>query len=289
MKRIALVTGITGFIGSHLAVALLDKEWEVHAIVRRHSKIETLHRDIQDRVVFYQLDEYPNMLKILHLVRPTVVFHLASLFLAQHDYDDIEPLMESNLIFGTRLLEAMVQTGTRAFINTGTAWQHYKNEVYNPVNLYAATKQAFEDILRYYQELGQIDVITLQLADTYGETDTRKKLLALLHNAAESGEILAMSPGEQKIDLVHVVDVVSAYILAAEYLYMGKTELFGCYAVTSGEVISLRELAVRYSRLIGKEIHIEWGGRPYRQREVMIPWNKGGILPGWKRIRTELM
>lgn len=289
MKRIALVTGITGFIGSHLAAALLNEEWEVHAIVRRHSKIETLPKGVQDHVVFYQLDEYPDMIEILHLAKPTVVFHLASLFLAQHGYDDIEPLMESNLTFGTKLLEAMAQMGIRAFINTGTAWQHYANEEYNPVNLYAATKQAFEAILRYYQELGQIDVITLQLSDTYGENDTRKKLLALLKNTAESGKKLAMSPGEQKIDLVHVEDVVSAYILAAKYIVMGKTEFLGSYAVTSGTAISLRELAERYSQLIGKKIHIEWGGRPYRRREVMIPWTKGVILPGWKRIRMELM
>ena len=74
--------------------------------------------------------------------------------------------MSSNITFGTQLVEAMVANGCYQFVNTGTSWQHYENDEYNPVNLYAATKQAFEDILRYYVETSALRVITLtQVSD----------------------------------------------------------------------------------------------------------------------------
>lgn len=52
--------------------------------------------------------------------------------------------------------------------------------------------------------------------------------------------------------------------------------------LSSGNPISLKELVAVYSRTIGKPLPIEWGGRAYRSREVMVPWNKGKKLPGWK-------
>src|SRR4051812_1833664 len=81
----------------------------------------------------------------LKACKPDVVFHLASLFVSDHRVQDVQNLVESNLLFGTQLLEAMAQAGVKRIINTGTSWQ-----CPHPFNLYAATKQAFESILGYY-------------------------------------------------------------------------------------------------------------------------------------------
>jgi nucleoside-diphosphate-sugar epimerase len=214
-------------------------------------------------------------------VTPDTVFHLASLFLSEHKPTDIERLISSNLLFATQLAEAMVQAGVWQLVNTGTSWQYYDGSAYNPVNLYAATKQAFEAILAYYVETTALRVITLKLYDTYGPGDRRQKLLHLLRRVAERQEPLAMSPGEQLIDLVHIDDVLHAYVIAADLLREGRVTAHDSFAVSSGAPVRLRDLVELYEKLLMRKLPIEWGGRPYRNREVMMPWHTGRVLPGW--------
>ena len=58
--------------------------------------------------------------------------------------------------------------------------------------------------------------------------------------------------------------------------------------VTSGKLIKLHDLVKVYEAIVKKKLNITWGGRPYRNREVMIPWNTGQTLPGWK-ARVDLV
>ena len=285
----ALLTGVTGFIGSHLARHLLKNNWEVNAIVRESSNLDVLPPDIKQNINFHVHTNQNSLLKIVKTSAPDVVFHLASLFLSNHKYEDIPALIESNVTFGTQLLDAMIKNDVKNLVNTGTSWQHYENKSYSPVNLYAATKQAFEDITKYYIETAGLHVINLQLFDTYGEGDRRRKLLSLLREIADSGETLQMSLGEQKIDIVHVDDVADAFLIAANFLLNEQYEFCDTYAISSGNAISLRDLVKKYEQILGKKLNIEWGKRAYREREVMIPWNTGKLLPTWLRKHTELM
>jgi len=281
-NRIALVTGATGFVGSHLVRRLIKEGWETHIITRSSSNLTQLE-DIAGKVIVHQHDgTTSSMINIVKDVEPEIVFHLASLFLAQHTSEDIERLVQSNLLFGTQLAEAMTLQGVTKLINTGTSWQHYENEDYNPVCLYAATKQAFEDMLKFYVEASELKVITLKLFDTYGPDDPRPKIFTLLRKVAEERTELAMSPGEQLIDLVYIDDVVEGYLLAAKRLMDNKVSSMEEYAISSGNPISLKDLIAVYGRAIGKLLPIKWGGRTYRFREVMVPWNKGERLSGWK-------
>lgn len=276
---VALVTGATGFVGSYLVRRLVRDGWQVHIVIRENSRLpEALEFS---HVICHIHDGTTEGMK--HLVgeaAPNVIFHLASLFLAQHEAKDVEPLILSNLLFGSQLLEAMHANGVSQIINTGTSWQHYNNEDYNPVCLYAATKQAFEDILIYYCEATSIKAVTLQLSDTYGPNDPRPKLFHLLAKTAKSQEVLAMSPGEQFIDLVYIDDVIDAYLCAVDVL---ETLQKGhqVYAVSSGKLLQLREIISIYENMVGVNLPIDWGKRPYRPREVMIPWNRGKTLKGW--------
>jgi nucleoside-diphosphate-sugar epimerase len=172
----------------------------------------------------------------------------------------------------------MSKSDTCKLINTGTSWQHYKNEEYNPVNLYAATKQAFEDIIEYYVKVLDFNVITLKLFDTYGENDNRGKLINLLDKFSKEKKKLKMSPGEQKIDLVHVDDVVDAFISAYDLIKEDEIS-HKKYAVSSGQVIKLKELIELYEEVTGNEVLVEWGGRPYRKREVMELWQDYEKIP----------
>lgn len=274
----ALISGATGFVGGHLARGLMQRGWEVHAIVR-----DTSSGALPEGLVAHSHDGGTGgMNDIVKAAAPDVVFHLASLFLAEHSPDDLEPLIRSNVLFGSQLLEAMCAAGVTRLVNTGTSWQHYENSDYNPVCLYAATKQAFEAIAEYYVQTCSMNVVTLKLFDTYGPGDRRKKLFALLRQISHDGTELNMSGGEQLIDVVYIDDVVEAYVAAAELLLGGDVAGSAEYAVSSGAPMSLRALVQRYSAVTGRRLNINWGARPYRPREVMVPWDKGQPTPGWE-------
>ncbi|PKN12503.1 MAG: NAD-dependent dehydratase [Deltaproteobacteria bacterium HGW-Deltaproteobacteria-4] len=280
-EKTALITGGTGFVGSNLCRRLVQEGWGVHIIAIPNDNY-TLLDDIKGHVAIHVHDGSTDCMNtILEGVKPDVVFHLASLVLSEQISKDIERLIVSNVLFGTQLLEAMASQGATKIVNTGTSWQHYENKSYSPVNLYAATKQAFEDILQYYVEAKGVAAITLKLFDTYGPNDPRPKLFQLLDKAAKEGISLAMSFGEQLIDLVHIDDVVQAFVAAAERLQSGVVKEHESFGVSSNNAIPLKVLVETYGRLIGKSLPIEWGGRPYRLREVMVPWSCGAVLPGW--------
>lgn len=279
-QRVALVTGASGFVGRHLTRRLVGEGWKVHVLVRPESVLPKEHEF--EHVINHVHDgSTESMVNCVKLSTPDVVFHLGSFFLAQHSADDIPALIRSNVLFGTQLLEAMHVSQVKGLVNTGTSWQHYSNDAYNPVCLYAATKQAFESILEYYVQACGIKAITLKLFDTYGPDDPRPKLFRLLNKAATTNDPLDMSAGKQLIDLVHIDDVVEAYLIAAQRLREDEVKQHESYAISSGQPLPLRELVELYAKVTQKQINVNWGARPYRNREVMVPWDWGAILPEW--------
>lgn len=279
--RVALVTGATGFVGCKLVDRLVQEGWQTHIVCRTDSHIPDTAEFI--KVIKHIYDGSTNsLIQCVENAKPDIVFHLASLFLSQHESKDIEALIQSNVLFATQLLEAMRVNNISRFINTGTSWQHYNNEDYNPVCLYAATKQAFEALLEYYVQACDLKAITLKLFDTYGPNDPRPKLFHLLNKAATTGQALDMSAGEQLIDLVHIDDVIEAYLIAAQRLLEDKVKQHESYAVSSGQPLPLKELVELYAKVTEQTVNVNWGARAYRYREVMKTWDKGQLLEGWK-------
>lgn len=281
MKK-ALVTGATGYIGSYVVARLLETNWEVHVLARPSSNIMKLADPVQKAIKVHLIPEDEDYLgSLMADIQPEVVFHLASLFLVDHNSTQVSSLIESNVLFGTQLLEAMSASCVQYFINTSSYWVHYCEKKYLPANLYAATKQAFCDILEYYVDAKGIRAITLELFDTYGPNDPRPKLLNLLLRIANTGELLAMSPGEQKIDLVHIDDVVEAYMLAAKRLLDTKVSGHEVYGVGTKNPITLKKMVAEIQQQTGRTLNIQWGGRPYRSREVFETWQNYQVIPGW--------
>jgi nucleoside-diphosphate-sugar epimerase len=275
--RRALVTGATGYVGRNLALGLLAAGWDVHATVRPRSST------LIGGVVAQPIDgTYRSIDAAIRQARPSVVLHVASRVVVAHEAEDVADLIESNVTFPTQLLEAMIANRVTRFVDTGTSWQHFHPEAaYSPTNLYAATKQAFQDICQFYVEAHELNTVQLKLFDVYGPDDHRNKIIPLLVRLCRSSGALAMSGGAQRMDMVFITDVVAAYLVAAERLLNKAEAGYESYAVRSGETFSLRQIVEELERQIGCPLNIEWGGRPYRDREVMEPWARYDRLPGW--------
>ena len=280
--RRALITGGSGFVGSRLSRYLIENGWIVNIITVIEDNLSQLKPDISKYNIYPHDGSTKGMLKIFSQSRPDIVFHLASLFLVEHKAEDVENLIRSNILFGTQVLEGMLSSCCKFIINTGTSWQHFEDGEYSPVCLYSATKQAFFDILRFYTEAEGFKAITLKLFDTYGSDDARPKLFNLLKRVAEDGKEIAMSPGDQMLDLVYIDDVIIAFVHAAEIISLNTIDKNAEFAVSSGKLIKLKRLVALCEKIVNKAIPISWGARSYRKREVMIPWSKGNLLSGWK-------
>ena len=176
-----LVTGATGFIGTNLTREL-RKNNDLFILGQFEGDPEKL--DLPGIVMTDDIQRLADYIKANEIEG---IIHLASLYLTVHTSEQVKDLVLSNVYFGTAVLEAASLAGTvKWFLNTGSIWQNYnvKGDDYNPVNLYAATKQAFIDMAKYYSDVFGIRFCTLKLCDTYGPNDTRKKLFKLFKSGA---------------------------------------------------------------------------------------------------------
>ena len=280
--RRALGTGATGFVGRHLCRRLVDDGWAVTALVRDPSS-PRLPAGVDPVVT---PDGHDGFVALVRRADPEVCLHLATHFVAEHRPEDVAPMLEANVGLGTRLAEALVEAGGVPIVNTGTAWQHVGGADYDPVSLYAAMKQALTDILRFHAARRGLPVVTLTLADTYGPDDDRAKLVPALLAAAREGRSLDMSDGGQMLDLVHIDDVVAAFLVVIDLLRADRslvaTDGTTRWAVSSDQPVTLLDLLPRFSAATGLPLDARWGVRPRRLIEMREPWPSVAPPPGWK-------
>jgi CDP-paratose synthetase len=276
-----LITGATGFIGKHLIKRLLADGHTIVAIVRPTSNTSFL--DTHNIPYFSYTSDYNSLANFFKTEAPDGIIHLASKVVVEHSSNQIDDIISSNVLFPTHLLEVAVNAHVKWFINTGTFWQHYENKNYSPVNLYAASKQSFEDIARYYFETSTINFVTFKLYDTFGPDDNRPKILNLWVKSALSGETLEMSAGEQLIDMSYIDNVTDGFTALLTLIYNDLNRLMcgKSFAIKSEKRISLKELAQVFEDVTGLKPNIAWGKKTYRKREVMIPWQDGETIPGF--------
>ena len=266
-----LVTGATGFIGKNLCIEFLRRNINFYCIVR--DTTNTHFFEINNIPFFRLKDDVYEIEKLLIKMNTKGLIHLASCYLPEHKPEDILAIINSNIYFGSILLEASKRVSLKWFINTGTFWQHFNGEEYNPVNFYSASKESFEKIAKYYTETSDLIFLTIKLNDTYGPNDTRNKIFNLWDQLVKSNTELDMSPGKQLIDICHVSKVIKSYIKIIKILNSSNANDLKNKSlyVTSGKLVTLKELARNYELEKKVKLNINWGGKPYRSREVMKP------------------
>jgi nucleoside-diphosphate-sugar epimerase len=267
-----LITGATGFIGSHLVENLIKNNLHEVFILKRSTSNIWRIKEYIDKIKAFDVDN-EDIMEIVKAIKPDVVIHLATYYKKYHNYVDLPFMLESNIEFPTKILESMALVGVRYFINTGSFFEKVYSYNYDfqdatyPFNLYASTKLAFEEILKFYAFNYDIKAITLRIFSPYGYRDNPNKLIPYLIKKIINNEEIDMTEGFQSLDFIYVKDIVDAYIKAMDYIINMKS-IYQRFEIGTGTTHSLRELIYLLEKISGKKIKVNWGKIPYSNNEV---------------------
>lgn len=266
-----LVTGATGYIGGYLVRRLLDDGAQVHLLVREDS---VLSDEMLSRCTVCRESGIEALAQYLTDHTIDCVYHLAGLFINCHIPSQVTALIDSNITFGTRLLEAMRLSGVSKIVAAGTTWEYFESDHPRSANLYAATKRAFADILAYYADAYDMRCLSLKICDTYGPNDVRPKLVNLLFRQIGASAPLDVTLGEQFLDLVYISDVVAGILAAGAQLDDVKPGFYEA-ALSSGSPLPVKDIVGTLESVLQKKLLLNFGGRPYGNREIFSPYSAG--------------
>lgn len=241
-----LVTGASGFIGSHLARRLTALSADVH-MVSRHPQ----SGPSDSAWLVADLAHASECLELVRTVAPDVVFHLASAVTGERDLDLVLPLMAANQAAAVNLLTAVAKSAPAArVVLAGSVEEPHQAHDAIPVSPYAAAKWAATAYARMFAKLWDVRVSVLQIAMVYGpaQRDLTKLVpyatLSLLRSNAPQ-----LSSGTRLVDWVYVDDVVDALLRAAETdVAIGKV-----FDICSGRLVSIRDTVELLAMIIGGE------------------------------------
>jgi len=267
-----LVTGATGFIGSHLVRKLLGLGKKTHIIVRHSSdkwRITEISSKLQEH--FADLRDGPAIRRVIKLVRPKVIFHCAAYGVRTFEADT-DKIFGVNLLGTIKLLESACAEGVDLFINTGSFFEYGTAKIstideveLNAESSYTASK--FASTL-YCAEVGQksnCKVITLRLFYPYGPFESSHRLIPHVVRTCLTGGPLYFTQGNQKRDFVYIDDVIEAYIKAAQ-IGNGAGHIIN---IGSGIGYSVKEVVGKLIQLLDSKTVPNWGKIQMRQFEML--------------------
>lgn len=284
--RDIILTGVTGYIGSHFAAALTAKTKTVHVIGRpgldKGSLVNVRPLHGATGIVVVKHDgSSKSIADAVSKLNDPILVHMAGLFVSSHRPEDVAQLIESNVGFSATLYEALKLTGATAVVNVGTLWEHESDGTYAPANLYASTKFAAQKVLDYYVQVHGFRAFTLKLLDTYGRDDTRQKLMPMLRRAALEQYDLDMSSGYQQISLTHIDDICRSLWACVSHVSNGGAA-HAMVSALSDERHSVREIVAKIEEVTGTKLRINWGARKDDVRKQRVPWLGLRPVDGWQ-------
>ena len=277
-KRI-LITGITGFLGSHLAKAFLADGHHVIALKRKDSSLFRIEA-ILANVSLHNVEELDFDKLFSDYPKIDAVIHTATCY--GRNGESINQIFEANTTFPLRLLEVASEAGVGTFINTDTILDKY-------LNLYSLSKNQFLEWGKFFSMHNRIHFSNMRLEHFYGPGDDDSKFTSyVINNCIANTLKLELTPGEQKRDFIYIDDVVSAYLLLVEKLDQ-LPDRYVEFDVGSGEAVSIRDFVESVHRMTHSKTKLMYGAIPYREGEVML--SRANVEPlrklGWM-CRTNL-
>lgn len=285
--KIAL-TGITGFIGQNLMPMLVRECPDI--------EILTLNITVEEAECLYPAEDYP-MCKHIHTselnklvtFNPEITMHLATMTTARNDTEIVKPMLAANIEFGVLLLDALRECDCmKLFVNTGSFAEYRLGPgCFESAYLYTASKTAFRAFVDYYSKLSNFRYITVVPYSVYGGKMTVKRIIDYIRESMDSEIPVDMTAGEQVLDFIHVNDIAGFFTYVANHaLEFYALEQNGEeFHLGTGRGTSIREVAAIMEEISGKKCNINWGGRPYRDRDTMYavaPIAKNLLLTDWK-------
>jgi len=209
-KRTVLITGLTGFVGSHLADCILAKapHMKVVGVTRWRSPKDNI-RHILDKVTleYGDVTDFPSILRVLEKYRPDFIFHLAAQSYVDFSFAVPIATLEANVIGTGTLLEAVrlmkAQSGYNPTIHVCSSSEVYgqvkKNEVpiteenpFRPASPYAVSKVAEDMLAQQYWLSWKIKTIRTRM---FTHTGPRRGEVFVLSNFAK--QVAAIEAGKQ--------------------------------------------------------------------------------------------
>jgi UDP-glucose 4-epimerase len=264
MSETLLITGVAGFIASHLADAALAAG---HRVIALDNLFTGKRSNIPEDATFLRRDIRDSDLgKIMRSEGVTAISHHAAQVNVRVSVE--QPVLDASVnVIGTlELIRACQEAGVRKFLFASSGGTVYgEQEVYpcdeshptRPMSPYGCSKLSAEEYLRAYQRMGVLDPVVLRYANIYGARQDAKGEAGIVAILAE--KLLAgISPtifgdGEQTRDYVHVSDV------AAIQTRMLEEWVPGVYNVGTSVETSVNQLFYLVSERLGTSIPAEYG------------------------------
>jgi UDP-glucose 4-epimerase len=262
--RRVLVTGATGFIGTHLCRALQRAGADVHGVSRAPGADGGIHGWQAD------LADPEAAVKVVQSVRPDLVFHLASHVSGDRGLGTVLPTVRDNLLTTVNLLTAACETDGPRVVLAGSMEEcdtGAPDAV--PGSPYAAAKSAASGYARMFHALYGLPVVSLRIFMVYGPGQRDgNKLITYVTRSLLRGERPRLSSGDREVDWVYVDDVVSAFLAAAGAAAATTGEAID---VGSGELTTIRSIVEHLARLVDGDAQPWFGAlddRPLERRRV---------------------
>ena len=268
-----LLTGATGFLGSHLLQRLISLGFSVICLKRESSNL-TRTRHFFEKAKWLDI-ETTDIDHLFLNYQVDCIIHCAT----DYGRKKVNPLqtIEANLILPLKLLHASIDRNLSIFINTDTILD-------KRINHYSLSKSQFVDWLKTYVD--KTTVVNLCLEHFYGPQDDKSKFSSFIINELIDNKknSIDLTEGLQKRDFIYIDDVIEAFIAVINNLDNFEKSFYN-FEVGSNESITIREFTELVKRLCkNNNTFLNFGSLPYREGEVMKSHADTKLLRslGWK-------
>ena len=274
-----LITGGSGFLGSHLCRRLLESGAEVHASSRQSG---VQHKE---GVHWWQVDltDLNAARALVTKVKPDVIYHLTGAVGASPARELVLPTFHSLLVSTVNLLTVVAETGCRRFILTGSLTEPQASHPEGaPGSPYAAAKWAGSAYGRMFHSLYNTPCVIVRPFMTYGPGQDSQKIIPSVTIALLRGEAPKLSSGRLRADWIYVDDVTEGFVKAAQVPGVdGATIDLG-----SGSLVSVRAVVEQIGEIVGSDIKPLFGALPDRPSEQVRVADASDAYArlGWKPV-----